>query len=121
MTAQNATEPQPKPPARLVRALRRARKIHPVWGLNLALIATASALYAGPVHGLAPLAHPHLPWWAIAVAFAVAERCVVHLHFRRGAHSFSLGDIPVVFGVIFSSAESFVLGCVLGCGLVLLL
>jgi diguanylate cyclase (GGDEF)-like protein len=120
MTAQTATEPKPKPPARLVRVLRRARGIHPVWGLNVALIIAAVALYIGPVHGLEPLAHPHLPWWAIAVAFAVAERCVVHLHFRRGAHSFSLGDIPLVFGVIFCSAESFVLGCLLGCGLVLL-
>ena len=45
---------------------------------------------------------------------------MVHLHFRRGAHSFSLGDIPLVFGLIFCSAESFVLGCLLGCGLVLL-
>jgi diguanylate cyclase (GGDEF)-like protein len=120
MTAQTATEPKPKAPARLARVLRHARGIHPVWGLNVALIATAAALYIGPVHGLEPLAHPHLPWWAIAVAFAIAERCVVHLHFRRGAHSFSLGDIPLVFGVIFCSAESFVLGCLLGCGLVLL-
>ena len=120
MTAQTATEPRPKTPARLARALRHARGIHPVWGLNLVLIATAGVLYTGPVHGLGPLAHPHLPWWAIAVAFAIAERCVVHLHFRRGAHSFSLGDIPLVFGVIFCSAQSFVLGCLLGCGLVLL-
>ncbi len=105
MTAQTATEPRPKSETRLVRALRRARRIQPVWGLNVALIATAALLYLGPVHGLAPLAHPHLPWWGIAVAFAIAERCVVHLHFRRGAHSFSLGDIPLVFGVIFCSAE----------------
>ncbi len=122
MTAHTATEPQPRPQSstRFGRALRPVRSIHPVWGLNVALIATAALLYAGPVGGRAPLAHPHLPWWAIAVAFAIAERCVVHLHFRRGAHSFSLGDIPLVFGVIFCSSQSFVLGCLLGCGLVLL-
>src|ERR1700744_5408391 len=120
MTAQTATEPRPKPAARLARALRAAHGIHPVWGLNLALVAGAAALLAGPVRGLPPLAHPHLPWWAIAVAFAIAERCVVHLHFRRGAHSFSLGDIPLVFGLIFCSAESFGFGCLLGCGIVLL-
>ena len=119
MTAHTATKEQPKSYARLARALRPAR-VHPVWGLNLALIAAATVLYAGPVHGRAPLAHPHLPWWTIAIAFAIAERCVVHLHFRRGAHSFSLGDIPLVFGVIFCSADSFVFGCLLGCGLVLL-
>ena len=91
-----------------------------MWGLNVLILAAAIALYAGPVHGLPPLARPHLPWWAIAIAFAIAERCVVHLHFRRGAHSFSLGDIPLVFGLIFCSAESFGIGCLLGCGLVLL-
>ncbi len=121
MTAHTATEPQPTEPARLPRALRPARRIQPVWALNLALLAVAGALYAGPVHRLAPLADPHLPWWAVGLAFAIAERCVVHLHFRRGAHSFSLGDIPLVFGVIFCSAQSFVIGCLLGCGLVLLL
>jgi len=120
MTAQTATEPQPKSPARLRRVLLRARGIHPVWLLNAAVIATSIALYLGPVHGGAPLAHPELPWWAIAIAFAIAERCVVHLHFRRGAHSFSLGDLPLVFGLIFCSADSFVFGCLLGCGLVLL-
>jgi diguanylate cyclase (GGDEF)-like protein len=120
MTVQTATENRPKLPSRLRRALRPARAIHPVWGLNVLILATAVALYAGPVHGLPPLARPHLPWWAIAIAFAIAERCVVHLHFRRGAHSFSLGDIPLVFGLIFCSAESFGIGCLLGCGLVLL-
>jgi diguanylate cyclase (GGDEF)-like protein len=120
MTAQTAPESQPKPSSRLARARGSVRRPQPVWGLNLAVVAVAVALYAGPVHGLPPLAHPYLPWWAIAAAFAIAERCVVHLHFRRGAHSFSLGDIPLVFGLIFCSANSFAVGCLLGCGLVLL-
>ena len=120
MTVQTATENRPKVPSRLGRALRPVRGLQPVWGLNVLILAAAIALYAGPVHGLPPLARPHLPWWAIAIAFAIAERCVVHLHFRRGAHSFSLGDIPLVFGLIFCSAESFGIGCLLGCGLVLL-
>jgi hypothetical protein len=120
MTVQTATETQPEAPSRFARALRPVRALQPVWGLNIVVLAIAGALYAGPVHGLPPLAHPHLPWWSIAIAFAIAERCVVHLHFRRGAHSFSLGDIPLVFGLIFCSAESFGVGCLLGCGLVLL-
>src|SRR5690242_12431488 len=120
MTAETATETQPKRPTRVPRVLRPVRRIHPVWWLNAAVMSTSIALYLGPVHGKAPLAHPHLPWWAIAIAFAIAERCVVHLHFRRGAHPFSLGDLPLVFGLIFCSADSFVFGCLLGCGLVLL-
>jgi diguanylate cyclase (GGDEF)-like protein len=122
MTAQQtAIESHPEGPSHAAGTLRRARRIHPVWGLNLALIATAAALYPGSLYRLGPLAHPHLPWWGVAVAFAIAERCVVHLHFRRGAHSFSLGDIPFVFALIFCSAESFLVGCLLGCGLMLLL
>jgi diguanylate cyclase (GGDEF)-like protein len=122
MRAETASEPQPTPRSRLVAALWGARRahVHPVWALNVVVLAIAGALYAGPVRGLAPLAHPHLPWWSIAIVFAIAERCVVHLHFRRGAHSFSLGDIPFVFGLLFCSAEYFGLGCLLGCGLVLL-
>ncbi len=120
MRAQTAPELQPKPSSRLSGALRRARNVHPVWGLNVILIATAAALYAGPVHGLQPLAEPHLSWWTIAIAFAIAERCVVHLHFRQGAHSFSLGDIPLVFGLIFCSADAFMIGSLLGIALVML-
>ena len=120
MRAQNAIEREPKTSSGLSGALARARHVHPVWGLNLLLIAAAVALYAGPVHGLQPLAHPHLPWWSMAIAFAIAERCVVHLHFRRGAHSFSLGDIPLVFGLIFCSSNAFMIGCLLGIATVML-
>ena len=90
-----------------------------VWLLNLALLAVAAALFVGPVRGLAPLAHPYLPWWLMALAFGAAERCVVHLHFRGGAHSFSLGDVPLVFGLIFCSGPDLVIGWVLGSTLVL--
>jgi hypothetical protein len=121
MGAQIATERQPKTFSRLRSALAGARHVHPVWGLNLLLVAAAVALYAGPVHGLGRLAHPHLPWWSMAIAFAIAGRCVVHLHFRRGAHSFSLGDIPLVFGLIFCSSDAFVVGCLLGISIVMLI
>jgi hypothetical protein len=64
------------------------------------------------------LADPHLPWWAIAAGFVVAEACVVHLEFRRSAHSFSLADIPFVFGLAFASGDDFVAGALLGTGAV---
>ena len=47
----------------------------------------------------------HLPWWGLALGFLAAERCVVHLHFRRSAHSFSLGDLPLVFGLLFATPD----------------
>ena len=42
--------------------------------------------------------------------------CVVHLHFRRSAHSFSLADVPFVFGLAFASGDGFLAGALLGAG-----
>ena len=120
MTTETISETETPDPGR-GQALRRLRKPHPVWWLNLAVMAAAVALYAGPVHNLPPLDRPHIPWWLVAMAFAVAERGVVHLHFRRGAHSFSLADIPLVFALIFTSAHGVVLGCLVGSTSMLLL
>jgi diguanylate cyclase (GGDEF)-like protein len=120
MTTETISETETPDPGR-GQALRRLRKPHPVWWLNLAVMAAAVALYAGPVHNLPPLDTPHIPWWLVAMAFAVAERGVVHLHFRRGAHSFSLADIPLVFALIFTSAHGVVLGCLVGSTSMLLL
>ena len=64
--------------------------INPVWWLNLLLVGAAAALFLGVEQGLPPLESPHLTWWMLAPAFLIAERCVVHLQFRRSAHSFSL-------------------------------
>jgi diguanylate cyclase (GGDEF)-like protein len=107
-------------PRRSPRALARVRKLHPVWALNAGVLSLAVALYVHLDH-VGAVARPHIAWWMVAVAFAVAERCVVHAHFRRGAHSFSLGDIPLVFGLIFCRADGVVLGCLLGSGIMLLL
>jgi diguanylate cyclase (GGDEF)-like protein len=120
MTTETISETESPDPGR-GQALRRLRKPHPVWWLNLGVMAAAVGLYAGPVHNLPPLDRPHVPWWLVAIAFAVAERGVVHLHFRKGAHSFSLADIPLVFALIFTSAHGVVLGCLVGSTSMLLL
>lgn len=90
-----------------------------MWALNGLVLAAAVALYAGPVHGLAPLARPNLPWPLIAILFGAAELCVVHLHFRRGALSFSLGEIPLVFGLVFCGASGVLVACLLGSAVIL--
>src|SRR5436190_4589620 len=107
-----------RPPGDSQRPLRAP---NPVWWLNLVLVASAAALYFGLARGLPPLASPHLRWWVLAPAFLVAERAVVHLHFRRSAHSFSLGDIPLVFGLVFASAGNLMAAVLIGTGLTLLL
>jgi diguanylate cyclase (GGDEF)-like protein len=121
MKADTVTEQAPRSLEAAVTTLRRVRELHPVWGLNVVVLAIAGSLYFGPVQGLHPVATLHLPWWLVALAFAVGERCVVHVHFRRGAHSFSLGDIPLVFGLLFCSAQGVVLACLIGSAVVLVL
>src|SRR4051812_7639941 len=78
------------------------------------LAAIAVALYLTVLRGEPALDHPHLPWWAIAAGWIVAEACVVHLHFRRSRHSFSLADLPFVFALAFASGDSFFIGALLG-------
>lgn len=82
----------------MLRALRTDAR---VWLLNAGLFALA-ALGCAALAGLpAATAGPSLPWWLLAGLFALAEACVVHFHFRRGAHSFTLAEIPLVIGLSF--------------------
>jgi diguanylate cyclase (GGDEF)-like protein len=41
-----------------------------------------------------------LEWLVLAVGFAVAEACVVHVNVGRHAHSFALADMPLVAGLL---------------------
>jgi diguanylate cyclase (GGDEF)-like protein len=95
--------------------------MHSVWWLNAAVWISAVLLYLGPVSGLPALEGPHLDWWWLAIGFLVAERAVVHLEFSRNAHSFSLGDVPLVFGLVFATSHDLVLAGVVGPALTLLL
>jgi len=92
----------------------RIARVSPVWWLNCAIAGAAVALFLLVVQDLPALIDPHLPWWGLAIGFLVAESCVVHLQFRRSAHSFSLGDLPLVFGLLFATGGDVVLGALLG-------
>ena len=93
-----------------------------IWLLGLGVAAAAAALYIGVVAGL-----PHEaatredPPWDLAAAFAMAEMWVVHFHFRRSSHSFSLGELPLVFGLLFLSPQELLLASVLGSAVPLVL
>ena len=98
-------------------AVPERRRVSPVVAVSVygaILAALAAALFITSVNGVAPLVEPHLPWWAIAVGWVVAEACVVHLQFRRSAHSFSLADLPFVFGLLFASGQDFLVGALVG-------
>ena len=52
---------------------------------------------------LGPLGGIEVPWWGLAVAFYLAEAYVVHLQFRKQAHTLSFTEIGLVLGLFFVS------------------
>jgi diguanylate cyclase (GGDEF)-like protein len=93
-----------------------------IWLLAVAIGLAAAGVYFGLVAQLAqepPVRH--LPGWSLAAAFAVAEAWVVHFHFRRSSHSFSLGELPLVFGLLFLWPHELLLASILGSALPLVL
>jgi diguanylate cyclase (GGDEF)-like protein len=61
----------------------------------------------------------HIPWFLLAAMFYLAETCLVHLHFRRGAHSFSMSEVPLVLGLFFATPRELLLAQFAGCALAL--
>ncbi len=86
-----------------------------IWLLTAVLGVSAAVLVAGVVVKLEPLPAPiSIPWWILAIGFYFAETNVVHLEFRRQAHTFSLSEIPFVVGLVFVTPVQFVLAIVVG-------
>lgn len=86
-----------------------------VWLLTGALAAVALAVHLLVVARLDAVAAPiRLPWWALAAMFALAEILVVHIELRRDAHSFSLSEIPLVLGLVFSTPADLLLAQLVG-------
>jgi diguanylate cyclase (GGDEF)-like protein len=86
-----------------------------IWLLSAGLGATALALFGLVAVHIQPIAAPFsIPWWLLAIGFYLAETNVVHLEFRRQAHTFSLSEIPFVLGLVFANPAEFVVAAVLG-------
>ena len=62
----------------------------------------------------------HVPWPALAVGFFVAEWKVIHVHFRRETHAFSMSEVPVVAGLFLLAPPDYLLAAVVGSGAALL-
>ncbi len=58
-----------------------------------------------------------LPWWGLAIAFYVAEALVVHLHFRKQAHTLSPSEIPLVLGLFLVTPAGLLAAQLVGAGL----
>jgi signal transduction histidine kinase len=88
-----------------------------VWALTSCLAgATILGLTRMGVHRPPLLAGPWIPWWALAIAFGVAEIYVVHVRIARDAHSLSLSEIPLVIGLAYAAPGALVVAQLVGVG-----
>jgi diguanylate cyclase (GGDEF)-like protein len=102
--------------------LRLAPGAARIWALTGTMAIAAAALFLAVALRIQPHFTPvSIPWWALAIAFYLAETNVVHLEFRRTAHTFSLSEIPLVVGLVFATPVDFVLANVVGAGIGLVL
>ncbi len=90
-----------------------------VWLLTTAIAVAAGLIWRdGLTLGRAP-GGAWLPWWGIAIAFYVAEAWPVHVHFRKQAHTLSVTEIGLVFGLFFATPVALFAGLIVGAGLAL--
>ena len=101
---------------------RRAGASGRVLGLALLIAVVAAAVYVGVVRGLVPSGVPFtIPWFVLAAGFAASELTVVHIEFRRDAHSVSLNEIPLVLALVFASPGHLLAAHLVGATAVLVL
>ena len=86
-----------------------------VWALVAGMTGAATLLAVFVLAGMQPLDPAwRLPWWVMAPVFWAAEAQVIHFHFRRGAHTFSLNELPLVVGFFLASPLELVIAQAIG-------
>jgi diguanylate cyclase (GGDEF)-like protein len=113
------THPAPSEAPRLLgaavrEALRAPRR---VWIFNGVLALACVVVWAVAVGGLDLPAFgrgPVLSWYWLALAFYLAEVLVVHLQFRKQAHTISLTEIGLTLGLLLGSPASLLIGQLAG-------
>jgi diguanylate cyclase (GGDEF)-like protein len=55
-----------------------------------------------------------LPWWSLAILFAITEICVVNVNLRKQNHALSLSEVPLVMGLFLAEPSSLLLGRLVG-------
>ena len=93
-----------------------------VWALTVVLAVVSVILASVEARGGQPFAPPvAIPWWLLAGIFFLTEAKVVHLHIGRSAHSFSMSEIPLVYGLFFFSPAEFIVARLIGSALALVI
>lgn len=93
-----------------------------VWCLTGVLVALSSVVLLTAADSMAPpLGGIQIPWWMLALGFAVAEVFVLDVSRARNEHWLSLSEVPLVIGLVFSTPATIVAAQALGVGVVLVL
>jgi len=88
-----------------------------VWVFVAALGATSALVWSFNLSGPGAPGSITLPWWGLAIAFYVAEAFVVHLHFRKQAHTLSQTELGLMLGLFFASPATLLVAQLVGGGL----
>jgi diguanylate cyclase (GGDEF)-like protein len=105
-----------------VSLLPRLGRASRVPSLVAGMAGVAAIVYFTKLAGLpAPESDLRIPWPALAAAFFLAEIFVVHLEFRRDAHSFSLSEVFLLLGLFFAPPTELLLAQLVGAGAALAL
>jgi diguanylate cyclase (GGDEF)-like protein len=95
-------------------ALRAPRR---VWIFNGVLALLCAGVWTVVISGFdEPMfpTGPHLSWWWLALAFYLAEVLVVHLQFRKQAHTLSLTEIGLTLGLLLAAPAAVLFGQIVG-------
>ena len=93
-----------------------------IWLLTAVIASIAFSIFWTQVRGLPfPAAPVRIPWLVLAAVFALAEVFVVHVEFRRDSYSFSVSEVPLVLGLLFTRPEHLMLAQLVGAGAALLI
>ena len=98
-----------------VRDALRARR--GVWAFNGIIAVVCAVIWTVAIAGYNGAAFGqglHLAWWELAVPFFLAEVFVVHLQFRKQAHTLSLTEIGLTLGLLLGAPSSLLFGQVVG-------
>ncbi len=93
----------------------RHRQPGAVWLFTAMLTAAVLAIWFGAAsHLSAPPAPGELAWPIFAVVFAASDIMVIRFEFREESHCLTLGDIPLLVGLVFIEPTALVLSALLG-------
>ena len=102
-------------PFRAVRDLvQRTTGEQRAWGLTVLVVAMA-AVVSAVVWGYDQVSSQQsLPIWALAPLFYLGEVTVVHIRFKRNTQSFSMSEIPLLFGMFFVAPPVLIISHLIG-------